>query len=115
MDTQGKVTPALTPELRAKAFNRSLEIRQQRSRFKARLGTLDRSMALKVLVVALSNTTSRTEVFAGSRVYDLLRAVQGVGPKKAERWLSAAGIPLKNTVRACGPKQTAALIAQLDK
>jgi hypothetical protein len=90
--------PQLSAEQRRLAFERSLELRRQRSNLKY-------SLADKVYGKARLIAAFGEECAQGMKVIDLLASLHAVGPLKAERYLELAGIPLKNTVRACGPKQ----------
>jgi hypothetical protein len=47
----------------------------------------------------------------GMKVYDLLVSLPGIARAKALRLLLIAGIPERNTVRACGPRQRERLFA----
>lgn len=97
--------PTLSADQRRAAYERSLELRRNRAELKQSLAagelTLDSAWRLW------------PEITAGMKVCDLLTALPGVGPAKAKALLEKAGIPEKNTVRACGPRQTEKLFAEL--
>jgi hypothetical protein len=94
--------PQLSAEQRRLAFERSLAMRQQRSGLKANIARWTNAgiSRLEVFKMIWPEPCAQT-----MKVYDLLVSLHAVGPLKAERYLEQAGIPLKNTVRACGPKQ----------
>lgn len=108
--------PTLSAEQRRAAAAKSVELRRQRADLKAWLrdpGVLD--------APCYDNPVNRFK-FAwqhpagrGMKLYDLLVSLPAVGPAKATALLEKAGIPLKNTVRACGPRQTERLFALLQK
>lgn len=101
MDTQ--VVPKLTIEQRREAAAKSLELRRQRSHVKVLLGDG---------LLSIPQSWERPAV-QGMKVYDLLVSLPGVGHKTAAKLLKLAGIPEKNTVRGCGPRQTEKLFALL--
>jgi hypothetical protein len=98
------LVPPLTAALRSAGAARSLELRQERACLKAIIA----ERGSPYLITFWPHDTAQ-----GMKVYDLLRALPGVGPKKAQRLLDAAGIPAKNTVAACGPLQTERLFKAL--
>lgn len=88
--------PPLSQEQRRAAYEKALKLRRSRAFIKARLRER-----------AWTFTEAWEEPVAqGMKVYDLLAALPGIGQAKALALLNEAGIPEKNTVRACGPKQT---------
>lgn len=101
--TDRKSPPVLSPESRKLAFQKSLELRQDRKLVKAMLN--GNAMAI--------GFAWSLDVAKGMKVIDLLMALPAIGKTKAERLLEEAGIPIKNTVRACGPRQTERLFALL--
>jgi len=64
--------------------------------------------AVRVGAVHLTDAW-KMDAAQGMRVYDLLVSLPGVARSRALRLLLAAGIPERNTVRACGPKQQSRL------
>lgn len=93
--------PQLSAEQRRLAFERSLLMRRQRSELKQWMGDPKGAQTRWArITTAFEKPCAQT-----MKVYDLLTSLHAVGPLKAERYLELAGIPLKNTVRACGPKQ----------
>jgi hypothetical protein len=98
--------PPLTAALRSAGAASSLALRRRRATLKAFLGTSEQPVR-DMFICCMQ------EEVKGMKVYDLLRALPGVGPKKAQRLLDAAGIPAKNTVAACGPLQTERLFKAL--
>lgn len=84
---------------------KSLALRRTRARIKAGLRTIPDDICL----------AWRMHEAQGMKVYDLLTALPGIGKAKALALLEQAGIPEKNTVRACGPKQTQKLFEALSK
>lgn len=94
--------PALSTEQRRQAYDRSLELRKIRSAVKAWLGKAPTDF---------QSIFSGNAAVQGMKVYDLLTALPGIGAGRASKILASAGIPEKNTVRACGPKQRDRLFA----
>jgi hypothetical protein len=95
--------PPLSKEQRRAAYEKALELRRQRAEVKYNLAgyfwTLESAW-----------TAPATQ---GMKVFDLLTALPGIGKARAAAMMAEAKIPLKNTVRACGPKQTERLFSQL--
>lgn len=81
-------------------LERSLELRRKRAALKAALKTRDITFSQAIEVAEAQ----------GMAVMDLLLALPSIGRVKAERMLAFAGIPVKNTVGKCGPRQRAALL-----
>lgn len=98
-------TPELTKEQRREGFERALRLRRARADLKAVLTAGD----------AVLEAAWEQPVAQGMKVVDLLRALPGIGDVKAAQLLEAAGIPEKNTVRACGKRQTDRLFEALKK
>jgi hypothetical protein len=106
--------PTLSAEQRRAAHERSLAVRQARADIKRDIA----QQGVSYLVNAFRlwwPEDSGYAAFAGMKVYDLLTALPAVGPAKATALLEKAGIPLKNTVRACGPRQTERLFSLLQR
>lgn len=101
--------PVLTPEMRIEAHARSLELRRERAHIKGWIAELPTD------VRRFKRAFMHFPEAQGMKVVDLLMALPGVGATKAARLLEAAGIPEKNTVRACGPKQKERLFALIQK
>jgi hypothetical protein len=95
--------PPLSKEQRRAAYEKALDLRRERAELKALIA--DGS----VLFEYAWECTSAQKM----KVFDLLVALPGVGKKRAAAMMAEAKIPLKNTVRACGPKQTERLFSQL--
>jgi hypothetical protein len=89
--------PSLTDEQRTAGAQRSLELRVARAALKAVL-TRD---GVPLFAAAWDDG----EVAGGMKVYSLLCALPGVGPKKAARLCHTAGIPLDRKVQGCGVHQ----------
>lgn len=87
--------PPLTPELRRKAYQKSLELRQARAMLKE---------AMRIGGVTLHDAW-RMDTAQGMKVYDLLVCMPRIAEVRALRLLAQAGIPEDNTVRACGIRQ----------
>lgn len=101
--------PALTDEQRRAAYEKALELRRNRAALKDQIGASTSPRATVIGVVF------DFDIVQGMKVYDLLTALPGVGPKTARRWLATAGIATKNTVRACGPRQVERLFDLLNR
>lgn len=99
--------PPLSDEQRRAAYEKALELRRERAAMKRDIKTLGVGHFWACMNHAVEAQ--------GMKVYDLLTALPGVGPKTAKTWLEKAGIPEKNTVRACGPKQTERLFGLLNR
>lgn len=95
--------PSLTAEQRRDAYEKSLELRQARAMLKE---------TVKIGALTFGDAWSM-ELAQGMKVFDLLVALPGIARAKALRLMLAAGIPERNTVRACGPKQTQRLFEAL--
>lgn len=98
-----KVIPKLTIEQRREAAAKSLQLRRDRA-------ALKRWIAEGLVPLSEAWTHDWTQ---GMKVYDLLVSLPGVGHRTAAKLLKTAGIPEKNTVRGCGPRQTERLFAAL--
>jgi len=88
--------PVLSQEQRRAAYEKALELRRQRAALKQYLSIREHRLSVGW----------ELEAARGMKVYDLLTALNGIGPKTARALLEKAGIPERNTVRACGPRQT---------
>ena len=89
--------PPLTDEQRTAGALSSLQLRQARAALKADLA----SYGAPLLAAAWEGMA----VAGGMKVYSLLCALPGVGPKKAARLCQTAGIPLDRKVQGCGAHQ----------
>jgi hypothetical protein len=99
--------PALTDEQRRAAYEKALELRRARALIKEDISNGGVSW--------LWLTWRMDKAALGMKVYDLLIALPNVGPKTARQLLKTAGIPEKNTVRACGPRQAERLFHLLNR
>ena len=97
--------PVLDAEKRTEGFQRSLALRRLRAEFKTQLNREGVSYLMDHWGM---------DVIQGMRVFDLLRALPGVGPARAQRIMAAAGIELRRTVARLGPRQRDRLFAVLD-
>lgn len=95
------VAPSLTSEQRQIAARRSLELRRYRAQIKRDLA--DQNLSLRMIL--------HWKAVEGMKVADLLAALPGYGKAKVAKVMRQAGIPEKNTVRACGPKQAERLFS----
>ena len=103
--------PELTAERRQAGLQRSLELRRQRAELKQWLaGDVCNRPLFERTRVAFAKDYAQ-----GMKVYNLVRALPGIGNARALSLLDAAGISVKTTVRACGPKQRERLFALLNK
>ena len=96
--------PVLTAEQRREAYEKALALRLARADIKRWVGRpnhpQERFIARERFKLAWDFPAAQ-----GMPVLDLLRAVPGIGEATARNLLAKAGIPEKNTVRRCGPKQ----------
>ena len=99
--------PILTDEQRTAGSRRSLELRQARADVKARLA--------RAGVAFLAAVWYGDTIVQGMKVYTLLCALPGVGPKKAARLCQTSGIPLDRKVQGCGVHQRDKLFILLAK
>ena len=97
--------PALSADQRRTAYQRSLELRQERAALKAALacGSLPLSKVLTLPSVR------------GMRIRQLLLALPGVAGRRADRALEYAGVKQTNTVAQCGPVQLEKLLQYLER
>jgi hypothetical protein len=109
--------PALTDEQRRAAYEKALELRRLRASIKdwVRAPIPNSSADGPALAVDRLQLAFDFPAVQGMKVYDLLTALPNVGPKTARAWLKTAGIPEKNTVRACGPRQVERLFHLLNR
>ena len=94
------VPPSLNNAQRKSGYDKSLRVRRMHAEVKRQLNAGEITLTD---VLTLSGAQAM-------KVRDLLRALPGIGLKKANKALAEAGIPLKNTVKACGPKQLERLL-----
>jgi len=99
-------TPALTDEQRADGAQRSLELREGRVQIKTALA----AYGAEFLAAVWNHPAAQ-----GMKVYSLLRALPGVGKKKAARLCQTAGISLDRKVQGCGVRQRDKLFVLLAK
>lgn len=92
--------PMLDVEQRRAGYDRSLQLRRQRAEVKRRLtaGELDLYGAFEL------------DEAGGMKVRDLLRALPGVGQRRADRLMQTAGVHPARTVAQLGPRQKNALV-----
>ena len=111
LNDSARGVPSLTGEQRTAGAKRSLELRQARARVKTWLELF--SLGLTVgerIAVAWEDP-----IVQGMKVYSLLCALPGVGPKKAARLCRTAGIDLDRKVQGCGVHQRDKLFILLAK
>lgn len=97
--------PTLTPEQRADALARALELRTRRAQVKDQI---------KAGLVSVDNalTIAQTdEIVGGIRVITFLESLPGVGKVKAAAIMEAIGISPTRRLRGLGQHQRAALAA----
>ena len=99
--------PALSAEQRAAALQRAAAVRAERGRLRAEL------KAGRLSLAALLDRASEDESLAGMRVSALLEALPGYGRVRATALLDELGIASSRRVRGLGPRQRAALLAQV--
>lgn len=96
--------PQLSPESRSAGFQNSLALRRTRAEFKAQLASEGRYWLLEHWGM---------DAVQGMRVFDLLRALPGVGPATAGSILTDCKIGLRTTVSKVGRRQRERLFALL--
>ena len=89
--------PTLTPDQRQAARERSLELRRTRADIKAWIGEAESAMRLAL--------AWQFPAAQGMKVYDLLRAVPGLGHAKTMSLLNGARISERRSVKATGDRQ----------
>ena len=99
--------PVLSPEQRAAALAKAAEARAARARLLAGLKTGEHSLES---VLARAGTD---EVVAKTKVAALLKALPGVGDKRAGALMDRAGIPAPRRAAGLGERQRRALLAAL--
>lgn len=97
-------TPELTDEQRAAALVKATAVRSARRVFKEALSRGE--MTLKDAI----ERAKADEALAGIRVRDLLQALPGVGPKRAEAAMEEIGISPARRIRGLGAHQVKALV-----
>ncbi len=97
-------TPELSDEQRAAALVKATAVRSARRVFKEELsrGGMSLQDAIK--------RAKADEALAGIRVRDLLQALPGVGPKRAETAMAEIGISPARRIRGLGAHQVKALV-----
>jgi hypothetical protein len=113
MTERDLMPPVLSLEQMKLARQRSLELRQHRAEVKYMLAEGAWSLADMFRYAALGSTSAGDEACAGMKVMDALTALPGIGKPRAAKLLDQAGIPHKNTFRACGPRQRERLLQLL--
>jgi signal recognition particle GTPase len=95
--------PTMTPEMRAAALARSVEVRKERAEVKARLkqGT--------VTLADIINQGATNDVIGKMPVSSLLQSLPGVGKVRASELMAKAEIAEGRRVRGLGVNQRAAL------
>lgn len=99
--------PELSTEQRQEAYQRSLELRQQRAAVKA---FLTREASYQAFMYTLT-----LPVVQGMKVRSLLMALPAVGTKRANSILKLSGLAADKTVRSCGDRQLERLLAQVKR
>lgn len=99
--------PTRSAEQRAAALTAAVAARQERARLRAAL----RSRALSAADVI--EQSEENPVWAAVKVSWLLESLPGVGPIRAGKLLTAAGIAPSRRVQGLGVHQRAALLAEL--
>ena len=102
--------PPLTDEQRTAGAQRSLELRQARMALKTELAIYGAEF-----FAAAWACLDAVPAMQGMKVYTLLCALPGVGPKKAARLCQTSGIPLDRKVQGCGVHQRDKLFILLAK
>lgn len=97
--------PELTAAQRLAGYNRSLALRQARAELKKDLR--DGKLQLREVL--------GWDWVKGMKVHDLLRALPGIGAKKATAILDRCLINQANTVGRCSQKQLERLVSQVSK
>ena len=100
--------PPLTPEARAAALVKAARARKERAEVKDRLkrGTTTLADVIK--------DAETDPVLAKMPVYDLLRAIPGVGEVRAKQIMERLGVALNRRVGGLGANQRAALEAEFE-
>lgn len=98
------VAPPILQSQREAGYLASLAVRQARAQLKAEL------KAGRPLAEVIA---THPEILRGMKVHDLLRAVPGVGQKKALRVLQAAGVAVTRTVGQIGPHQMKRILSNV--
>ena len=101
--------PPLTPEQRAMALAKAVEVRRERAAIKARLKGSPEALR-QVLAERDSNAA-----IAKMKVTTLVESLPGIGPARARRILDEVGIAHSRRLRGLGRHQVAALIARFEQ
>ena len=99
--------PPLSPEQRAAALAKAAEARAARAQLLAGLTTGQQTLA------AVLARASTDEVVAKTKVVALLKALPGVGDKRAAALMTQVGIPAPRRAAGLGERQRQALLAAL--
>jgi predicted flap endonuclease-1-like 5' DNA nuclease len=105
--TRSAVIPARSAEQRRAALAGANGVRTQRAQLKADLKRGEVSIAALI--------AEPPQYLASARVADLLRALRGYGPVKADRLLERCRVSPKKTIAGLSPRQREALIEALEK
>jgi hypothetical protein len=94
----------LTPQQRSAALDKAFKARQARAEIKSALknGQTDLAAVLK--------QAADDEALAKMRVLDLLRALPGVGDRRAEAAMEEVGIAASRRIKGLGVHQKSALL-----
>lgn len=95
--------PPLSPEARAAALEKAVQVRQRRAGVKRNL-----KQGLVSLPDVLAGAAT-DDVIARTKVALLIRSVPGVGPVRARQIMERLGIAESRRVQGLGPVQRAAL------
>lgn len=99
--------PSLSPEERAQALAKAAEARQARAQLKSSLA--DGSLTLEAALNREDDIAKKTKVI------DALKALPGVGNKRAAALMEEAGIAENRRFGGLGPRQRTALINAVSK
>ena len=94
----------LTPQQRSAALDKAFKARQARAEVKSALKTGDTDLA------AVLKKAADDEALAKMRVLDLLRALLGVGDRRAEAAMEEVGIATSRRIKGLGVHQKTALL-----
>ena len=98
--------PSLSPEQRAAALQRAAEARAVRAEVKRGMKSGDIGLA------AVLERGATDEAVRRMRVSDLVMALPGVGPARAQQAMERLGIATSRRVRGLGVRQVAGLLEE---